>query len=222
MILGIIQARMSSTRLPCKVLMPLCGKPMLHHQIERVQRAKLIDKLVVATSSNAEDDAIADGCPVPCYRGSLDDVLDRFFDVALVERPHHIVRLTGDCPLSDPGVIDAVIACHLEGGYDYTSNVDAYIDGLDVEIFTFQVLSDMWAEAKEPDDREHVTRYIRDHPDKFNIGKLPGSNMRHIHLSVDTQADFDLIRKIYQKLYPHNHKFTTRECLQFLESLKPY
>ena len=222
MILGIIQARMSSTRLPGKVLMPLCGKPMLHHQIERAGRAKLIDKLVVATSSNAEDDAIADGCPVPCYRGSLDDVLDRFFDVALVEQPHYIVRMTGDCPLIDAGVIDALIEYHLEGGYDYTSNIDTYIDGLDVEIFSFQVLSDTWAQAKTPYDREHVTPYVRDHPEQFNIGKLPGSNLRHIHLSVDTQADFDLIRKVYQRLYPHNHKFSTRECLIFLESLKPY
>ena len=222
MILGIIQARMSSTRLPGKVMMPLCGKPMLYHQIERAGRSKLIDKLVVATSSNTEDDVIADGCPVPCYRGSLDDVLDRFFDVALVEQPHYIVRLTGDCPLTDAGVIDVLIEYHLEGGYDYTSNIDTYIDGLDAEIFSFQVLSDIWADAKTQYDREHVTPYIRDHPEKFPIGKLPGSNLRHIHLSVDTQADFDLIRSIYQKLYPHNHKFTTRECLQYLASLNPY
>jgi len=147
MILAILQARTSSSRLPGKVLKPILGKPMLLLQIERVRRARKIDKLVVATSNDPSDDGIEALCKqhgIDCFRGSLNDVLDRFYRAALTYNPEHIVRLTGDCPLIDPELVDSIIDMHLEGNYDYTSNAIqmTFPDGLDVEILTIKVLKE--------------------------------------------------------------------------------
>src|SRR5438093_4137594 len=123
MILAILQARVSSSRLPGKVLKPLLGVPMLLRQIERLDRAWSLDKLIIATSRDGADDALAALCcenGIECCRGSLDDVLDRFYQAARHYQPEHVVRLTGDCPLADPAIIDAVVAFHLDGGFDYT------------------------------------------------------------------------------------------------------
>ena len=125
MILGILQARTSSSRLPNKVLKELLGEPMLARQIERLQQSKLLDKLLVATSDQSEDRAIAELCErlnIPCFCGPLDDVLLRFYLAAQPYSPTHVVRLTGDCPLADPMVIDELIALHLSGKFDYSSN----------------------------------------------------------------------------------------------------
>ena len=139
MILGIVQARFNSTRLPGKVLKLLQGRPMLLQQIHRVERAKRIDQVLVATSDGLEDDVIALMCAkhgVQCFRGSLDDVLDRYYKAALQFEAEHIVRLTGDCPLIDPNVVDSVIEHHLREGNDYTSNTQppTFPDGLDTEV----------------------------------------------------------------------------------------
>src|SRR5450759_1196124 len=139
MILGVVQARVSYTRLPGKVLQPILGEPMLARQLERVRRAQRLDAVVVATSADASDDPLEELCAatgVDCFRGSLDDVLDRFHAVAESYRAEHVVRLTGDCPLMDAAVIDAVVELHLSGRYDYSSNVlpPTFPDGLDVEV----------------------------------------------------------------------------------------
>jgi len=223
MILGILQARISSRRLPGKVLKPLQGKPMLVRQIERIQRAKRIDKLVMATSSESTDDSLAHAigaCGTPVYRGSLDDVLDRFYQAAVFYQPEHVVRLTGDCPLADPEIIDHVIKQHLMEKADYSSNVlpPTYPDGLDVEVMRFTALEQAWREAELPSDREHVTPFIRNHPERFMQLNVPfEKNLSALRWTVDEPEDFQLIEQIYQALYPDNPFFLTADILALLQ-----
>ena len=153
MILAILQARTGSTRLPGKVLSPILGRAMLALQVERVSRAENIDELILATTVDPTDDPIerlAGELGVGCFRGSVEDVLDRFYQAALSSSPEHLVRLTGDCPLIDPVVIDLTIARHLQAGCDYTSNTlhPTYPDGLDVEVIRFGALSEAWRDAR--------------------------------------------------------------------------
>jgi spore coat polysaccharide biosynthesis protein SpsF len=222
MILAVLQARVSSTRLPGKVLKPILGEPMIMRQIERVRRSRLIDKLVVATSTEQSDDALEQACAshgVDCFRGNLDDVLDRFYMAAAGINPDFVVRLTGDCPLADPEIIDSVITLCRDGGYDYVSSAlePTFPDGLDVEAFRFSALSTAWREATLPSQREHVTPFIYNNPQMFRIGSLKGQeNLSHLRWTVDESADFDLITTIYQTLYPHNNAFTTRDILALL------
>src|SRR5262245_37090128 len=174
MILGILQARVSSRRLPGKVLKPILGRPMLERQSERLRRAHRLDKLVVATSTDASDDAIAALCeslPLDCFRGALDDVLDRFYQAAKRYSADTVVRLTGDCPLADPSVIDELILLHESGGYDYTSNTltRSYPDGLDAEVAQMRCLEAAWHEAALPSEREHVTPFIYRDPERFRL-----------------------------------------------------
>lgn len=222
MVLAILQARVSSTRLPGKVLKPVLGKPMLLMQIERVQRSKLIDQLLIATSNHISDDQIEALCrenQVLFYRGSLNDVLDRFFQTAKLYNPSYIVRLTGDCPLADPLIIDRVIDFHLKGNLDYTSNVvdRTFPAGLDVEIFRFSCLKQAWEEAELPSEREHVTPFIYKHPERFKIGSfINKKDLSGFRWTVDEEPDFQLITKIYEALYPINSNFDTEDILAFL------
>ena len=187
---AIIQARMTSTRLPGKVLKEICGKPMLARQIERVARARLVDLVAVATSEDASDDPIAALCAefgVPSYRGSLADVLGRFQGAAERLGPaDHIVRLTGDCPLSDPSIVDACVAVHIANGADYTANgvERTYPDGLDVEVMTSSVLARAAREAKDPFQREHVTPYIYRNPEIFSLERAALSS-RPVRIALD-------------------------------------
>ncbi|MBL0511323.1 cytidylyltransferase domain-containing protein [Aeromonas media] len=222
MILGILQARTNSSRLPGKVLKPLLGVPMLARQIERLKRSTRLDQLVVATSDQREDEAIAVLCTqlgVPCFRGPLDDVLQRFHLAAQAFGPSQIVRLTGDCPLADPTLIDELIELHLAGGYDYSSNgwEPSYPDGLDAEILSTATLDQLAKCAQSPSEREHVTYYIRQHEDQFKIGKLARQpSLAHLRWTVDEPADFTLVEQIYQRLYPSNPAFATDDILALL------
>jgi len=223
MVLAILQARFTSTRLPGKVLKPILGRPMLLRQIERLRRSTIIDDLIVATSSERTDDAVEDLCRkngIPCFRGSLNDVLDRFYRAAEQYGPDHVVRLTGDCPLIDPGIIDQVISVHVQGGYDYTSNTveSTYPDGLDVEVVRFTCLAQAWQEATLPSQREHVTPFIHQQPGRFKIGSVKNNvDLSSLRWTVDEPADFELVTSIYEKLYPRNPAFTTQDILVLLE-----
>jgi spore coat polysaccharide biosynthesis protein SpsF len=223
MILAILQARVSSTRLPGKVLKPILGKPMLIRQVERVEQSRLIDYLLIATSREVSDDPIEQLCEengIAIFRGSLDDSLDRFYQAAEPLSPAHIVRLTGDCPLSDPDLIDQVIEFHLTGNYDYSSNTvePTYPDGLDVEIFRFSCLKQAWAEVVLPSHREHVTPFIYQQPERFRIGSFKSDVDRSgLRWTVDEQLDFELVTRIYEALYPSNPEFTTRDVLAYLD-----
>lgn len=222
MIYAFLQARMSSTRLPGKVLRPVLGMPMLGRQIERLRRSRRIDQLVVVTSVDGSDDKLTHFCQsirVECFRGSLNDVLDRFYQAALHYRPEHIVRLTGDCPLADPELIDTVIGFHLDGGFDYSSNTiePTFPDGLDVEIFRFEALERAWREAVLPSHREHVTIFLNSQPQLFRLGNYRGtSDFHRLRWTVDQPEDLQRIRNIYRRLYPKNACFGSGEIYALL------
>src|SRR4030065_1665440 len=223
MVLAILQARVSSTRLPGKVLKPILGQPIILRQFERIKRAKKINHFLVATSIDQTDDQLADLCAengIPCFRGNLEDVLDRFYQAAKPFSPEHVVRLTGDCPLADPQLIDEVISFYRQGDFDYVSNTvePTYPDGLDVEVFKFECLKQAWEEADLPSQREHVTPFIHQQPAQFKIGCFKNCvDLSFLRWTVDEPLDFELVTKIYEALYPLNSGFTTDDILAFLD-----
>ena len=222
MILGIIQARAGSSRLPGKGLAPILGRPMTAVQLERVARARLLDKIVVATPDEPADAVFGPLCEaagVDWMRGPLADVLDRFHLVAERYAPDHVVRLTGDCPLTDPDVIDAAVRLHLEGDYDYTRNVapPTFPDGLDVEVMTTAVLQAAWREADRTAQREHVTLWVREHPERFAIGNLTHSpDLSALRWTVDEEADLGFVRAVYEALYPAEPDFRMADILALI------
>ncbi|MDF2178303.1 glycosyltransferase family protein [Aliiglaciecola sp. CAU 1673] len=224
MILAILQARMSSSRLPGKVMMDLLGKPMILRQIERIERSHLIDKLIVATSTEPSDDGLAKLCEdhnVPCARGSLKDVLDRFYQAASGYHPEHVVRLTADCPLADANVIDGVIRKHLQVGSDYCSNVcpPTFPDGLDVEVMTYDALVRSHSQANSDRYREHVTLYMREHAELFHLANLShDSDLSKLRWTVDYPEDLQLVRQIFSALYPQNPAFDFQNVLALLRT----
>lgn len=219
MIVAILQARMTSSRLPGKVMKPILGMPMIGRHIERLNRCDSLDRIVVAISKDASDDGLAaycEGLGVRVYRGSLDDVLGRFQGAATVYGAEHVVRLTADCPLADPTVIDACVWRHIETGADYTSNTleRSYPDGLDVEVMTAAALSVMHAEAKDPYEREHVTPFLHRHPERFRVAQLVQSAPLGEHRwTVDTPDDFEFVSRVFYMLYPTNPHFEQADIL---------
>lgn len=224
-VLAIIQARMSSTRLPGKVLLPIVdGKGALELMLERVCRAKTLHKIVVATTTSSCDDRIADLCEhlgYEYFRGSEEDVLDRYYQTALAFGPGRIiVRLTGDCPLHDPQVIDKVVESFVNSDADYASNIEppTYPDGLDVEIFTFEALRKAWRNAKLSSEREHVTIYIRNHPELFSKKNVSYSkDCSKYRWTLDEESDYRLIKKIFTHFYHRNPCFTMQDILSFIK-----
>jgi spore coat polysaccharide biosynthesis protein SpsF len=224
MIHALLQARMSSSRLPGKVLKPLAGVPSLVRQIERIERARTISQLTVVTSTDVSDDPLAEVCRAngtAVYRGSLNDVLDRFYQAALPQKSQHLARLTGDCPLADPDVIDRVARFYLEGDYDYASNAvePTFPDGLDVECFKFSSLETAWREAELPSEREHVTPFFYKHPEHFKVGAYKNeTDLSALRWTLDEAADYEVIKAIYEGLYPKNPNFTMGDILEFLNA----
>lgn len=222
-VLAILQARVSSSRLPNKVLTPLLGEPMLARQIERLRRAETIDQLILATSDHKSDDPLAELCArlgVSCHRGSLDDVLARFSGTYAAFGPAtHVARLTGDCPLADPEVIDRVVRHHIACGADYTTNAvqPTWPDGLDVEVMRATVLQRAFVEARLPSEREHVTPYIHKHPEWFRVEHVRGEqDLSSLRWTVDEPADLAFVTEVYAQLYPQNSAFTTDDVLSLL------
>jgi spore coat polysaccharide biosynthesis protein SpsF len=216
--LAILQARMSSTRLPGKVLKPLLGRPMIERQLERLRRSTELSRIVVGTSTGADDDAIAAWCVeagVEAYRGALDDVLGRFLGVLETSGwPEHFVRLTADCPLADPDLIDEAVRAHLASGADYTHAQEGrtYPKGLDVEVCRTAVLRELEPEAVG-EDREHVTRFIYTHPERYRIHAIKRDPPLRYRWTVDTPEDFAFVEAVYIALYPSNPAFTTEDVL---------
>lgn len=224
MIVGILQARISSTRLPGKVIKMLHGRPMIIRQLERIDRCQMIEKTIVATSDNREDDILAhivDEEGVPCYRGSLENVLERVYKAAMIYRPDHVVRLTGDCPLIDPNVVDLTIKQHLKQDNDYTANcIDpTYPDGLDVEVMTYSALEKAAQNAKLPSELEHVTLYFRNNEIKFKIGHVRlTEDLSHLRWTVDEPEDFEFVEVVFNRLFSANPQFTMNDILQLLQN----
>lgn len=220
----ILQARMGASRLPGKPLKTVLGRPLLSYQIERLRRARLADEIVVATTTEQQDDPIAAFCAennIACFRGSEHDVLDRYYQAAKAFKADEVVRVTGDCPLIDPECVDQVIRRHLEDTCDYTSNSlekRTFPRGLDAEIFSFSLLEKAAKEATLPEEREHVTLYFYTHPQQFSLGKVEhSSDISHHRWTVDTAEDLELVTKILTALYPKNPNFLTKDILELLE-----
>lgn len=222
-IVALLQARTDSTRLPKKVLKNLFGKPMIIQELIRVNRSNLIDKLVLVTSNEANDDELYKvvlDSEFLVYRGSKDNVLERFYKCAeelKLDSNDIIIRLTGDCPIHDAFIIDELIKAFLEADLDYIANCvnPVYPDGLDVEIFTFDALEKAYLGAKKISEKEHVTPYIRD----SGLFKTADLEKEPIHpewrLTVDEPADFTVIEKIYNHFGSSDFSFP--DVVSFIE-----
>lgn len=223
MILAIVQARMSSTRLPGKVLKDILGKPMIIRQLERIGRSQLIDRMIVATSTEKSDDVLAETLEqagIEVFRGSLDDVLSRFQKLREQYRPDHIVRLTADCPLTDPVVIDGIIAQHLDTGANYTSNVikRTFPRGLDAEVFSVAAMDRLSKLDLGQDEHEHVTLGFYRRPEEFTLTNFEGvEDNSHLRWTVDNPEDYEFANWVYSELYPRNAAFTSEDILKLLE-----
>lgn len=222
---GVLQARTSSSRLPGKVLAPLVGVPMILRQLERIQRAEALDLIVVATSEDASDDELALTITDAGYdlvRGSLEDVLARFIRVIDEYQPDNVVRLTADCPLISPAVIDRVVRQFEQGQADYVSNtmVPTYPDGLDVEAMTAEALRTVSEISKDPNEREHVTLGIYRRPEKFtivNVSDPTGADHSNLRWTVDSADDFAFVEKVYERLLPSAPTFEYDDVLRLLQ-----
>jgi spore coat polysaccharide biosynthesis protein SpsF len=218
---AIIQARMCSSRLPGKVLMDISGKSLLWHVINRIKHCEKVDTVVVATTNKPEDHAIiklAAGAGVESFAGSEDDVLDRYYQAAKMFNADSIVRITADCPVIDPQIVDEVINEYLEKGYDICGLSGSFPDGLDVGIFSFETLEDAWTNAKLPSEREHVCPYMLNHPERFKLGEyVKFKDFGHHRWTIDEENDLQFIREIYSRLYKPGKIFITDDILNLLE-----
>lgn len=198
---------------------------MLALMLERVAAAKRIDGVLLATSRDASDDPIDEFCRkenTQCFRGSLDDVLDRYYQAAKASGADIVVRLTGDCPLIDPQLIDLLVDVYTKGQYDFVANTTppdpTFPDGMDVEIFSFKNLERAWQEAKKPSEREHVTFYFWKNPQIFSLYRYDlDKNLSSYRLTVDYPEDFKVIEKIFAELYPRNRLFSMNDIIHFLD-----
>ncbi len=225
-VVAIIQGRMASSRLPGKVLLDIGGQPMLAHVVERARRASQVDQVVIATTVEASDDAIEVFCRARGYavtRGSLHDVLDRFYQAARSARADVIVRLTADCPVIDPGLIDLTVAEFFRSGAAFVANrlpppfTRTYPIGLDVEVCSYRALERAWNEATEKHEREHVMPYLYDVPGRFKVLKLDYERDLGSHRwTVDTAEDLELLREIFKRL-EEKPNFTWLDVLALFE-----
>lgn len=224
MITAIIQCRRGSTRLPDKIIKEVCGKPILWHQIERMKQSRLIERIVLATTVSEDDSLLEDlgrHWGVDVFRGSEEDVLERFYQAALKFKGETIVRIPGDCPLIDPKVVDKVIDAYIKNfpGYDYVSNTikPTYPDGQDTEVFSFKALEKTWREAKKDFEREHVTPYL------YRSGRFRTFNIRNdidysdLRWTLDEEQDLKFIREVYKRLYKEEGIFYMEDVIRLLK-----
>lgn len=232
MVTAIIQARMGSTRLPGKVMMPIEGKPLLYYVINQVRHSKKLSNIIVATTNLKEDEIIVNfvnSLGVDCYVGNAQDVLDRYYCCAKEFKIDVIVRISGDSPLIDYNIIDKCIDEFEKNHFDYLGNTIVKDDnhwienyngfpiGVAVEVFTFNALEKAWKESKKPSDREHVTEYIWKNPEIFKLGSIKNSeDLSNMRIVVDYQEDFNLVKKIIEHL-PSNDALTLEQIISFLK-----
>jgi spore coat polysaccharide biosynthesis protein SpsF len=225
-IIATVECRMTSTRLPGKVMLESCGQPMLAHIAQRLGRAPKIDQVVLATTTNAADDcieALAKRLGVGCFRGSEDDVLARVLGAARTYHADIIVEITGDCPLIDPEVTAQTLDLYLFNDCDYASNdgQPAFPLGLNVEVFSTKLLELADREGLTEPDREHVSWFFVRQPQRFRLLTLPAPPSLYwpeLRLTLDEPDDYRLIDKVFQALYPDNPCFTLRDVVLLLKS----
>jgi glutamate-1-semialdehyde 2,1-aminomutase len=219
---AIVQARMGSTRFPNKVMRPICGTPMIGLLLERLSKARKVDQIVVATSIDPCNDSLAayvESIGYPVFRGSERDVLDRYYGAARQFAADVVVRVTGDCPLIDPHVVDSVIGSFNEGAADYAANVSppTFPDGLDTEVFTFDALQAAWNEAKDPQQREHVTPFIRESARFARINFAHAGDESAQRWTVDEPEDLAVVERVFESFHPRRD-FNWLEVLALRDS----
>jgi spore coat polysaccharide biosynthesis protein SpsF (cytidylyltransferase family) len=206
-ILAITQARTGSTRFPNKIMKKIKDKTLLKIHVDRIKKSKRINSVIIATTNKQNDDLIENEAfklKVNCFRGSEDDVLDRFYQAAKNYEPDYIVRLTSDCPLIDPNLIDEIIDQTIKTNADYCSNtlIESYPDGQDVEVFTFKFLKKTWEESILKSDREHVTPFMKNNKIQFNLVNFHSKNLEYekVRMTIDEPEDFEVITFLINKL----------------------
>lgn len=224
----VVQARMSSSRLPGKVMMPVLGKTLLYRMIERLKMISHKAKIVIATSEERSDDIIEQEAvlaKVPCFRGSLNNLLDRHYQAAKLYNADIVLKIPSDCPLIDSRVVDQVLNFYFdhEGEYDFVSNLHpaTFPDGNDVEIMTMACIEKAWKEADKPMELEHTTPYIWENPDKFRIANVSWKtgldySMSH-RFTIDYEADYQFICRVFEELYPEKPDFSCEDIIELLE-----
>lgn len=207
---AIIQARCGSTRFPNKVFALIDGKPLIWHVVNRLKYATKIDDIIVATTVSEKDDKIEEWCKennVHCFRGSEENVLNRYYSASEAFPSDYVVRITADDPFKEPKVIDAVITKLIEEGYDHVTNnlPPSFPEGLDCEAFKKSALDRSEKEAETAFEREHVTQYIYHHPEIFKIGNVSnGENLSYLRWTVDKDVDFEMVKAVYAHRNPAN------------------
>ncbi len=224
----VIQARMASTRLPGKVMLPLSGKPLFLRMCERVQRSKLSGKIIVAITTDPSDQVLVNLCnenKITVFRGNPTDLLDRHYQAALLYNADAVVKIPSDCPLIDPEIIDEVIGFFIDNFdvYDYISNLHppTWPDGNDVEIMKMSALKNAWLNSKRQLEREHTTPYFWENPERFKIGNVtwkggPDYSMTY-RFTIDYKEDYDFINRVYAELYPLKNNFGLNDILKLLK-----
>jgi spore coat polysaccharide biosynthesis protein SpsF (cytidylyltransferase family) len=228
--LAVIQARMGSTRLPSKVLMKLGDKTILEHVVSRVRESKFINEVIVATTIANQDLQIIEFCAskqIRVFVGSEQDVLDRYYQASRLLKPMNVIRITSDCPMIDPEIIDLIGQRHINEKADYTSNTieETFPDGLDAEVFKFDALEQAWREAKLFSEREHVTPYIKKHHELFKLVSVRNDkDLSFMRWTIDQSEDFTFLNEIFKRLYVKKPNFRTNDILneinQYPELLK--
>ena len=222
----ITQARVGSTRLPRKIMKKILGKTVLMHDLDRIKEMRSINKIIVATTDLEEDNIIAKTVreydeSVGIFRGSKDDVLDRYYKASKAFNADVIVRITSDCPLIDPKISDLVVKTFLKNDCDYCCNTlpRTFPHGLDTEVFSFEALERAWKEAHTPYEREHVTPYIRENPHKFKRVNVENEmDFSYLRWTLDYPEDFEFITEIYKRLYPKKRIFYMEDVLNVLNN----
>ena len=221
-----IEARMGSTRLPGKVLLPAVGKPLLEHLVERLRRVRQLQDIIVATTEKTKDNPIvrlSEKIGVNCFRGSEDDVLERILGAAHAQGADIIVAITGDCPLIDPEMVELCIERYLSSKVDFLANFlpPSYPLGMATQVLPTKILDQVATLTQDPVDREHVTIYIYRHPEKYrilNVSAPPELTRPTLRLTLDTVKDYEVIRTIFEALYPKKKEFTLADTLNFLDA----
>lgn len=221
----IVQARMTSTRLPGKILKTVLDKPLLEYQIERLRRVKLANEIVIATTINETDQPVVEFCErlaIPYYRGSEEDVLARYYEAAIKNKADVVVRVTSDCPMIDPDIINSMIDYYLHNHlkYDYVSNSlkRTYPRGMDTEVFSFLALKQAFQESTAQAEREHVTPFIYLNPERYHLASIEhDQDYSKYRLTVDTQEDYELISHVIKRLYANNPTFSLADIVRVLE-----
>ncbi len=226
-VVAIIQARMGSSRLPGKVLQDICGKPMILREVIRARRAQSLGQVILATTTDTEDDPVAEVCRtygIPCYRGDPLDVLDRYYQAAKLFGADTIVRLTGDCPVIDPREIDRTVFAFFERGADFTANrlpppwKRTTPIGMDTEVVSFACLERVWREADAKYAREHVMPYFYEEDGRFNVFLVEHEpDLSNYRLTVDTPEDLKLIREIYN-YFDGTDEFSLGEMIALIKT----